>query len=376
MSSAAAWHRALWVCAIVLAGAAPASTQTVVEFDHGALARQVLKHHIRPLYASFADKADRFRLAVDSGCQRRDASDEGTIKMAFRELVLAWSRTEHLRFGPITDKNRFERIMYWPDRQRIGERQVAQILAKRDPKALDPAELGQFSVTSQGLTALEIVLYGPSGKNLLSDTPEAEFACGYARSIAGNVATLAEDIAAEWAGGGHFATLWLTPGDANPLYRQAREVTIDVLKAYRNGINYARETKLLTSIGMKRASPGGPFAPKSQPPLDLSGHSLPSVIANIEGVLDLYQRGGFADRLQASDPQTAAFIKGKLETAIAMLAALEPAGRAAFNDPANIRQISVALAELSVVQLEGAGDLATLVGMGGMVLGFSDSDGD
>jgi uncharacterized protein len=353
-----------------------AAAQDAYGFDHEGLPKQVLEQHIRPLYADLADKADKLRLTLTAACQSRGANDGNAIKTAFRDLVLAWSRTEHLRFGPITDKNRFERVMYWPDRQRIGERQVSQILSKREPTATSASELGKRSVAVQGLTALEVVLYGQGGNTFLSETAEARFACGYATAIATGISAIAKEIVSEWADGASFTALWLEPGEQNPVYKASNDRTIEVLKAYRVGIYNARDMKLLPSLGLKRIALRGQLAPKSRPPFELSGLSLASMSANLEGVLDLYVQGGLAERLAAREPETARLTKVDLESAIEAMRAIEPFGQAAFNDQTVMDRLALVRDPLSFALSEGGLALAEIAGIGALVLGFLDDDGD
>jgi predicted lipoprotein len=353
-----------------------AAAQDAHGFDHEGLPKQVLEQHIRPLHADLADKADKLRLTLTAACQSRGADDGNAIKTAFRDLVLAWSRTEHLRFGPVTDRNRFERVMYWPDRQRIGERQVSQILSKREPTATSAAELGKRSVAVQGLTALEVVLYGQGGSTILSETAEARFACGYATAIATGISAIAKEIVSEWADGASFTALWLEPGEQNPVYKASSDRTIELLKAYRVGIYNARDMKLLPSLGLKRIARRGQLAPKSRPPFELSALSLASMIANLEGVLDLYVKGGLAEQLAVRESETARLTKLDLESAIEAMRAIEPFGPAAFHDQAIMDRLALVRDPLSFALSEGGLALAEIAGMGALVLGFLDDDGD
>lgn len=366
--------RVLAIVAATLAFTAAAAAQTGRGgFDHEGLAKQMLERHIRPLYGAFAERSAVLASALALGCKRRDAADGGSIKAAFRDAVLAWSRVEHLHFGPAVEANRAEKIMFWPDRQKIGERQVAQILSKSDASALSPEELGQKSVAVQGLTALEIVLYGKSGETLFAETAEGKFACGYATAIGANVARMAKDIVADWADGGKFAALWLKPGDDNPLYKAANGPTFELLKAYRQGINIPREIKLLPSLGLKRTGPGGPYAPKSRPPFELSGLSLATIVANTESGLHLFDAGGFAERLAASEPEISKQIKADLQSVVASLREVEPAGPAAFNDKAQSDKLAQVREPFVAALLAGGEALAKETGM---ALGFTDDDGD
>ena len=366
------------VTAIAFAGGASAQTGRG-GFDHEGLAKQMLERHIRPLYGAFAEKSHALAVALEQGCKSQPvARGEGgisfaAIKTAFREGVLAWSRVEHLHFGPAVEGNRAEKIMFWPDRQKIGERQVAQIFAKSDATALSPEQLAQKSVAVQGLTALEIVLYGKSGETLLADTAEGRFACGYATAIGGNVARMARDIVADWAEGGKFTALWLKPGDDNPLYKAANGPTFELLKAYRQAINIPREVKLLPALGLKRTGPGGPYAPKSRPPFELSGLSLASIVANTQSALELFDAGGFAERLAVVEPETSKQIKADLQAVLAILREVEPAGPDAFNDKAQSDKLSQAREPFVSALLAGGEALARETGM---ALGFTDDDGD
>jgi uncharacterized protein len=374
--SAACFLKPMLTVGVLMLAVSNATAQDAHGFDHEGLPKQVLEQHIRPLYADLADKADKLRLTLTAACQSRGADDGNAIRTAFRDLVLAWSRTEHLRFGPITDRNRFERVMYWPDRQRIGERQVSQILSKKEPAATAAVELGKRSVAVQGLTALEIVLYGPGGSTILSETAEASFACRYATAIATGIDIIAKEIVSEWADGATFTTLWLEPGEQNPVYKASSDRTIEVLKGYRVGIYNARDMKLLPSLGLKRVALRGQLAPKSRPPFELSGLSLASIIANLEGVLDLYVKGGLAEQLAARESEAARLTKLNLESAIEAMRAIEPLGQAAFNDQAVMDRVALVRDPLSFALSEGGLALAEIAGMGALVLGFLDDDGD
>jgi uncharacterized protein len=366
---------AMAATAALAAGGAAAQT-AIPPLDHGGLARQALEQHIRPLYADLVSAADRFRLNLEGACQEHDGRSTDATKAAYRELVMAWSRTEHLRFGPVIDANRFERVVYWPDRQRIGERQVAQILSKSDPAALVVDELAKKSVAVQGVGALEIVLYGKDGGGLLTDSPQARFACAYATAIAGNIWQIGKEIADAWSDGAHYTALWLNPGEENPVYKTGTDTTIELLKAFRASIYNPRDLKLLPSLGLKRVALRGQLAPKSRPPYELSGLGLAAMIANTEGALHLYVHGGLAERLAAVEPATAKLVRGNIEGAIRDMRALEPAGPAVFSEQPLMNKLALVRDPTSFVLSEGSATLAEVAGVGALVLGFTDDDGD
>jgi predicted lipoprotein len=366
----------LTVGALVLATGNAATQTARAPFDHDGLARQALELHIRPFYADFASKADMLHRRLDETCRTRAPNGELAIKTAYSDLLLAWSRTEHLRFGPVIDENRFERVTYWPDRQKIGERQVAQILSRGDPGALTAAQLAKKSVAVQGLTALEIVLYGNTGGSLLQDAPGGKFACGYATAIAENIRHIAKEVVSEWADDGRFATWWLRPGEENPVYRTSTDTTVELLKAFRAGIYNARDLKLLPSLGLKRIAARGQLAPKSRPPYELSTLALASMIANTEGAFHLYAKGGFAERLALIEPEGDRLTRSNLVSAIQSMRELEPSGLAVFNEQPLMDKLAHVRDPLAFSLSESARALAEVSGIGAMVLGFMDDDGD
>jgi uncharacterized protein len=364
------------VGALVLATSDAATQAARASFDHDGLAREALELHIRPLYVDFASKAVKLHHRLDETCRTRAPNSALAIKTAYGDLLLAWSRTEHLRFGPVIDQNRFERIIYWPDRQKIGERQVAQILSRSDSGALTAAQLATKSVAVQGLTALELVLYGNTGGSLLQDTPDGTFACGYATAIADNIRHIAKEIVSDWSDDGRFAAWWLRPGDENPVYRTSYDTTVELLKAFRAGIYNARDLKLLPSLGLKRIAARGQLVPKSRPPYELSTLALASIIANTEGAFHLYAKGGFAERLALIEPEGDRLTRSNLVSALQSMRELEPSGLAVFNEQPLMDKLAQVRDPLAFTLSESARALAEVSGIGAMVLGFMDDDGD
>ncbi len=353
---------------VVVTGALPARAG----FDHEGLAVQALENHIRPGYDAFKTTTGQLKSALETACKAHDVKAADQVKAAFRNAVLAWSRVEHLKFGPILENNRNERIMFFPDRQKIGERQVQQILGKQDPTALTVAELQQKSVAVQGFTALEVLLYAKPADSYLAATPEATFACGYAATIAQNMAQIATDVATAWGKDGSYSALWLKPSDDNPLFKTSTGPTAELLTAFRNGISNARDGKLLPALGLKKTSVTGTFAPKSKPPFDVSGLGLATIVANAEGVLDLVEKGGLAERLAVTEKETAALIKTELQNAIKIGRDLEPAGATVFND----KEAAAKLTSMREPLATAAAGNEQMANAAGMVLGFTADDGD
>ena len=130
------------------------------EADHAAIARAALTEVIRPGYAALAGAAGALQGKMRRALPATVGAGPRQAKQAFAATVAAWSKVEILRFGPVTEDHRYERLFYWPDPKGIGLRQVQEALAKQDESVTLPDELAGKSVALQGLPALEYLLYG------------------------------------------------------------------------------------------------------------------------------------------------------------------------------------------------------------------------
>ena len=146
----------------------------------------------------------------------------------------------------------------------------------------------------------------------------------------------------------------------------------EALKAFRFSINIPREHKMLPALGLKRNGANGPYLPKSKPPFTLSGLGMSTIIANTEAAIELFEQGGLSERLSVNEPETAKLIKSELENVLKIMREVGPQGNAAFEEPA-AKTLALAREPFISALIAGGEALATDCGM---VLGFTDDDGD
>src|SRR5690606_27566757 len=200
----------------------------------------------------------------------------------------AWSGIEFLRFGPLVDANRFERIYFWPDPRGITVRQAQSLLAKPLGEIPDAKALASQSVALQGLPALEYVLY--RNKGLLNNGQETDRAasCAYAVAVAGNLERVGGELAGLWKTDGEFAQLFSQPGPDDALYRNSQEVVAEVVKALSTGLQFQVEVKLAPSLGSD-ASKANP----RRAPFWRSSLASASLEASAKGLLAFYEAGAY-----------------------------------------------------------------------------------
>lgn len=328
----------------------------------------VVDKAVLPGYRALAEAADTEAAAVSALCAAPAPAGLDAARAGFAALVDAWSRVEMFRFGPARDRNRAERLFFWPDRKGLGQRQVDDLLASADETATDVAALREKSVAVQGLLALEYVLYG-DGSASLAAPPAAGFRCRYAAAVAGAIALTAHEILDGWIVPGGFADTLRTAGPENPVYRSHGEVVQEFLRAAREQLQMDADLKLARVIG---DTPGA--AVPRRAPFWRSDRTLPAIVANIEAVAALNEALGTA--LPGSSAWLAGSLAFELRQAAGALAAVKAAGKPweeAVRDPASHQRLAYALIPLgSALDMLGDAYPNAL----GLITGFNAQDGD
>ncbi len=355
---------------VILTASAPRSAGAVddAELAHAAYTKIVL-----PGYARFDLAARAFADQAEALCRHPSATALVETRAAARAALLAWGRIEPLRFGPIANRQRLDRLLFYPDANGIVERQTRRLLAKHDESALDPEKLAGASVAVQGFAAVDVVLYGTGADALAKGgKPDVAFRCRYLRALARGIADIARDAHAEWVG--DYGRAWLHPGAANKTYLTSRETTGALYRAYVTELEVIRLQRLAPLLGgaTKAAAPAAPL-------LAHSGLGLDFILAAIAGERELLGESGFlAPHLPGDDKERAAIaVLGSVATDLGFAAR---AGEAALalsahplSDPKARERLTPMLSSLKNAEDTGRAALGELTGQ---ALGFNSLDGD
>lgn len=315
------------------------------------LVETILVQTILPDHAALVGATDRQRQAMRRFCAARDAETLAAAHGAFDDLVTAFSRIELYRFGPGQEDNRLARLNFWPDRRRLGMRQVQRILAEQDPSATDPATLRDKSVALQGLPALERILF------VTWDGVDQDFMCRYGLAIAEASHTTAIALQDAWQG--PQAYLLRHPGPDNPLYRDPGEALKSLLRAATEQLVIVEQQKLGRVLGDDPAS-ANPLAA----PFRLSGMTLQAVAANIAASRAVLAHPDLDNLFRELDFELS-------QAQVAITKALKRPGGIA--DP-----VTYYLLQYARIPLQAAVDLhdTRLLPALGLVRGFNALDGD
>ncbi len=331
------------------------------------LGQRLVRDYIQPATQRFAQQGEVLQTALKTYCEKpADTQRRAAVEKQFGATVEAWAGIEFLRFGPLQQQNRLERIFFFPDPRGVTLRQIQALLASKDESALDAQALRGRSVAVQGLPALEFLLYG-SGATFSGDDA-GRYRCALAVAIAGNVRQLGLEVATAWRDNNGIAAEFATPSEQRSLYRSHGEVATETIKTLSTGLQFTRDMKLLPALGDSAEKANGRRAPLWRS--DLTTRSLK---ANVRGLLDFYRAANLAAQLPEAERWIDDTLQSEGRFAIADLDAVtQPFEQAVGggDDREALHHAALVLKNMQAVVVE------YLAPGFGINLGFNSLDGD
>lgn len=336
--------------------------------SHYAIVLATVDKHIVPHFAALRDAAAAMPKAVDDVCAQGDDASRTALASAFQKTVEAWAGVEYLRFGPMTEGARRERMSFWPDPRRVMKRQLRAMIAAGDANSagLDIA-IAKQSAAVQGLPALEVLITDQTV--LLGPGEKPHYRCVLAKAIAGNVKGIADALYNDWSKENGWRDKMLRPGSDNDTYREPQEAANELVKAFLTG---------LSLIGDGEVKPRLDANAKFQPPFEKSGLAQDYFVFGVRSLAALYE----ALDLEAFVPEEKAWVHNW--TVGAWRTLLQSDGAGGMVAPAEgDAQSSAATAEgppLRKVHGMFTGlrkiVLTELAPAAGLTVGFNELDGD
>lgn len=330
------------------------------------LGQRLADGYVRPAMSVFAERTQNLEKTLATWCQHDGKSDVKPVQQAFAQTMQAWAGIEFLRFGPLVQSNRFEKLAFWPDTRGVMQRQVRTLLTAADPAAVEPGALASRSVAMQGLPALEYVLYDTPG--LISAAPGADtsYACRYAVAIAANVVTVSIELQQAWSAEGKFGREFTAPSPGNTLYRSQQEVAAEAIKALSTGLQFARDVKLLPALGTS-----APSARAQRAAWWRSDMTVANLAAGIQGMRDFYDAGHY--RYPDGEDWIGPALTGEMDRAVQLLDGLSQPWQQGLADEAFWQRLS--LIGLVLKNAKSIVDQHVAPALG-ITIGFNALDGD
>jgi len=397
--------------AVLSLACVPIGTVALAADVPDGLGATLIDGYIRPATQDFADAGTAMHIAMQGYCAALHALPAGDATLArtyadraqdvrrrFSKLAQAWARVEFLRFGPLVQDNRFERIFFWPDPRGTVQRRTQAALGARDKRLLEAGALRTASVAIQGLPSLEYALYGGSHALLHTASPSPaaaadtspanasqgdspqrkpsaddasatrDYRCAYAGAVAANVALLATEVAQAWGPDGESAKLFAHPGPANPLYRTPAEVASEMIKALSGGVHYMRDAKLLAALGATPAE-----ARPDRAPLFRSDATLDSISAGLHGMAAFYRAAHLQTALAPTDAWLATVVTSSADHIADRLEVIDMPLEQALAQARPRETLVSTVVELKSLKETIDGQIASALGIN---IGFNALDGD
>jgi predicted lipoprotein len=325
--------------------------------DHREMALRAAREFTLPRYEALAETTSAQATAWGNFCKSRPPRDLKALDVAFHKAADEWAKVEFLRYGPIGEDFRFERMAHWPERRNAVSRALSSLIGRSDAEVFSPERFQETSVAGQGFSALERLLFEDETRNALrSGALSAERLCQVGKAITNALATTSRKVSEEW----RQKTL--------PMLEQADEAR-------------AREavtrfvTDLLTALEVvedfKLVGPLGQSVDASRPMLAemwRSGRTTRSIRLNLEAA------GTLTRTLLGPDPAD----EGR-----SALDGIEAAAAIAGNTPENLGEVTADPRRRSQVVLlrDSVSSARTLVAAGlppslEITTGFNSLDGD
>lgn len=242
----------------------------------------------RPFHIELARAGEQLQSEVESLCNGYTEINLQTARNQFTEFVYQFARVEYYRVGPMMEDNRKNRLFYWPDKRRVGERQMRTLLNSNDAALLNVEQLSGKSVALQGLPAFERLLYAKSIRELLVQS-DASVECGVLQAIAGNMYSMVNAMSQGWLDDTGVAGSMSHPESESVLFRSQDEVLRSLVTQIVVGLDLIADQKLepLTN---------SPDSVVRGAPLWKSQQLVPMLAGNLESVRALLLDTGLAGR--------------------------------------------------------------------------------
>ena len=351
--------------ALIAAGILLSPATHAGEREERAVLATAVSGFIEPGYERLLHESDFTLQAVNALCSQASVTNLRAARTSFGSLVEAWSRIEIVRFGPIVEDNRLERMFFFPDRRGIGLRQVQAILASHDASALDADQLAVKSVALQGIGTLEYLLFGADADNLAGgDT----FRCGFAAAVAQRIDDTAGELTHAWQEPDGIAKHLSDPGPDHADFRTTQEGLSALLGVFINTTELIIDSRIRPFTGETRADAKPKLAPYWRS--GLTGRSLNAHFEALEQLLDV---SGMAELLPEDARVAAKSVKFELANARRAVATPKtPLDEAAANEGQRGALQYLLIVTRSIQRIFTEQLAAGL----GLAAGFSATDGD
>jgi predicted lipoprotein len=324
-----------------------------------AMLDNIAKKVLLPAYADLASRSSDFAGAADALTSKPNAAALKRAQQAWKDVLLAWRRTQPFVHGPIADLGVSGRIQFWPSRRQSVDRVL------RAPRPIDDTYIRELGANAVGLSALELMLFDTrqdDAARLAAFTgPEGDRQRRYFQALARELLTETRLVEHAWDGPVGFAAKFSSGGQ-----QQLNLLVNDMLTAIETGA----QGRLRLVIDKHREQQAGFELVEG----GMSGTSQQGLLALLLGARAMFSGGdgmGLDDYLRQLKSPTAGRVDAQFQKAIDAVRAIDgPLEQATGAKEPAIKQAHAECRALEILlKVEVASTL-------GVTLTFKSTDGD
>jgi uncharacterized protein len=357
--------------AIMAALAAPALNVAPAMADdaYTPFVRQSIEGYIRPAFESFAADTAALPPAIDAACADSSQETKADFANRYKAVVRSFGGVSFLRYGPLIENHRLDRLAFMPDPRGIAQRQIRKVFAENDETVTDPVKLHDKSVALQGLTALQLIAFDKNGNVALGDPGDKQdFICAYASAISRNVAKVASDINAEWQDEKGYSLKLISPGADTGQIRSPKEAIETIFNSLVTGLIVIKDQELLPTVGTEKKK-----AKAHRLPFSRSGNGTAYLIAELTGIKAALEAANFSPALDEEFKWIPGSLAFEFGNGIANLQAIDTPVRQSIKSDDTYERLTLLTITIDSLRDTMAQELAGALELSG---GFNALDGD
>ncbi|MBL4826730.1 MAG: imelysin family protein [Spongiibacteraceae bacterium] len=345
----------------------------------------IASHVIAPFHQQFADSTQQLQQTSQTFCQQTNEIHWQTLRVQWQSSMQHWQAVKLIQFGPITKNNQAWKIQFWPDKHNLIRKKINALLNSSD--TLNVERVQQASVVTQGLSALEFLLFDNKGGQLsLYNKDDEPRRCQLLLAVANHTHQVATHLNNAWqAKGNNYLKTLTQTGETNtdfPTRDDAIAALVDTLVA---SLELAKRDQLAGPLGY-RIKGGQLVKGKTQVYASeawRSRNSLTLLQAHLQAAQTLYYGGpenqtkrfGFYHylRQQAATKILADAIGDQFTTTNKQFTSIDQTLFEALSQPQSLTQLDTLFQQVTQLEKIVKNNLPTSLGV---TLGFNSNDGD
>lgn len=240
----------------------------------------IADQHIIPVYAELKESTMDLSGTVRHLCVQPSVKNLDQTKVAYQNAFLSWQGAQHIRFGPIQVLLRMHRYQHWPDKRGSVGKHLRKFIAANDVTKLEQEVFANASVSIQGFSALERLLFNDKG----IEQYQPDIQCELMLAIANNLQMMSNDMYEEWTQGkDSYRHYVVTAEQGNMVFEELSELQSMLLNNLYTELQLVAEQKFERPLGksLKKAKSKRAEAWRSE-------LSKAAIAQNLQSSKDLY----------------------------------------------------------------------------------------